>query len=162
MMFDGNVLVVGAGSSPIATAIPPAAPADAPKRFATVDSVSFEGYESVYNLEVEDAHHFSVEGGIVVHNCWDAARYALDARIKRARLTGFLWGTEVVPTICPACQSVLPVLEDEGEPVACTQCGWTAHDVSDHLPDDGADEAHIFPRNGNGHRAPGGLGGING
>ena len=32
------------------------------------------GYEPVYNLEVENTHCFSVEGGILVHNCYDAIR----------------------------------------------------------------------------------------
>ena len=36
------------------------------------------GVENVYNMEVEDTHCFAVScGDIIVHNCQDAARYAL-------------------------------------------------------------------------------------
>ena len=40
-----------------------------------VKSVSFEGYADVYNLEVEDNHNFAINGGLIVHNCMDSARY---------------------------------------------------------------------------------------
>lgn len=33
------------------------------------------GKAPVYNMEVEEYHNFSVNGGIIVHNCMDAARY---------------------------------------------------------------------------------------
>ena len=33
------------------------------------------GAEPVYNLEVDDNHNFAVNGGLVVHNCMDSARY---------------------------------------------------------------------------------------
>lgn len=29
----------------------------------------------MYNMEVDEYHNFSVNGGIIVHNCMDAARY---------------------------------------------------------------------------------------
>ena len=29
----------------------------------------------VYNMEVDDNHNFSIEGGLIVHNCMDATRY---------------------------------------------------------------------------------------
>lgn len=40
-------------------------------------SVKFAGYEDVYNMEVDNHHNFSVNGGFIVHNCMDALRYAV-------------------------------------------------------------------------------------
>jgi len=34
--------------------------------------------QDVYNLEVDSTHNFIVNNGIVVHNCMDALRYALE------------------------------------------------------------------------------------
>lgn len=36
--------------------------------------------EDVYNMEVDDTHDFAVEGGIIVHNCYDDVRYGLMTR----------------------------------------------------------------------------------
>jgi hypothetical protein len=33
------------------------------------------GKADVYNMEVDDNHNFSIEGGLIVHNCMDATRY---------------------------------------------------------------------------------------
>ena len=33
------------------------------------------GYADVYNMEVADNHNFAVNGGLIVHNCMDSARY---------------------------------------------------------------------------------------
>lgn len=33
------------------------------------------GKQPVYNMEVDEYHNFSVNGGIIVHNCMDMARY---------------------------------------------------------------------------------------
>lgn len=35
------------------------------------------GYAPVYNMEVEDTHDFAVNGGVIVHNCYDACRMVL-------------------------------------------------------------------------------------
>ena len=40
-----------------------------------VKNVQLDGYEDVYNMEVEDNHNFAVNGGYVVHNCMDSIRY---------------------------------------------------------------------------------------
>ena len=82
MTFDGNVLVVGAPSPSTAIARPRAAPGNAQSPCATVADVRFVGYGAVYNMEVDGAHHFTVEGGLVVHNCIDALRYALSPLIR--------------------------------------------------------------------------------
>ena len=42
-----------------------------------VMKVEFDGYEDVYNMEVENHHNFAVDGGFIVHNCMDSMRYAV-------------------------------------------------------------------------------------
>lgn len=39
-----------------------------------VKAISLDGYEDVYNMEVEDNHNFAVNGGLIIHNC-DSLRY---------------------------------------------------------------------------------------
>ena len=48
---------------------------------AEVEAVEFLGYQDVYNMEVEEDHCFSVNGGLIIHNCLDALRYFV--RTKR-------------------------------------------------------------------------------
>lgn len=43
--------------------------------FAGIASIKPLGKQPVYNMEVDDYHNFSVNGGIIVHNCMDATRY---------------------------------------------------------------------------------------
>ena len=40
-----------------------------------IKSIKYAGKADVYNMEVEDTHNFSVENGIIVHNCYDELRY---------------------------------------------------------------------------------------
>lgn len=44
------------------------------------------GKQPVYNMEVDEYHNFSVNGGIIVHNCMDATRYLIKTLrlVKRA------------------------------------------------------------------------------
>lgn len=44
-----------------------------------VKSVTWLGKEPVFNMEVEETHDFAVENGVIVHNCYDALRYVLNA-----------------------------------------------------------------------------------
>ena len=44
-------------------------------RTVGVAKVRPKGRADVYNLEVDGTHCFVVNGGIIVHNCMDAARY---------------------------------------------------------------------------------------
>lgn len=44
-------------------------------RSAKIISIKEDGYADVYNMEVSGTHCFSVNGGIIVHNCMDATRY---------------------------------------------------------------------------------------
>lgn len=39
--------------------------------------------EPVYNMEVEQFHNFAVNGGLIVHNCIDSARYSMEPEIDR-------------------------------------------------------------------------------
>ena len=45
-----------------------------------------DGIEDVYNMEVEDHHNFSVNGGFIVHNCLDALRYACERFSKNTKI----------------------------------------------------------------------------
>ena len=36
---------------------------------AKVKAISFLGKQDVYNMEVKTHHNFSVNGGLIVHNC---------------------------------------------------------------------------------------------
>lgn len=40
----------------------------------------------MYNMEVERFHNFAVNGGLIVHNCIDAARYAMEPLIGKKKL----------------------------------------------------------------------------
>ena len=40
-----------------------------------IKKIEFDGYEDVYNMEVEDNHNFAIAGGLIVHNCMDSTRY---------------------------------------------------------------------------------------
>lgn len=46
---------------------------------AKIKSIEPIGQENVYNMEVEDHHNYSVNGGLIIHNC-DAIRYFIAAR----------------------------------------------------------------------------------
>ena len=43
-----------------------------------IKSIKYLGKEDVYNMEVENHHNFSVNGGLIVHNCMDAVRYFIN------------------------------------------------------------------------------------
>jgi hypothetical protein len=49
-------------------------------RYVKIKSVELDGVADVYNMEVESHHNFSVNGGFIVHNCYDAVGYALVSR----------------------------------------------------------------------------------
>lgn len=40
-----------------------------------VKAIRPAGVADVYNMEVDDTHDFAVEGGVIVHNCYDELRY---------------------------------------------------------------------------------------
>lgn len=43
--------------------------------YVPIASIKPCGKAPVYNMEVDEYHNFSVNGGIIVHNCADATRY---------------------------------------------------------------------------------------
>lgn len=43
--------------------------------YVPITSINPLGKQPVYNMEVDEYHNFSVNGGIIVHNCMDATRY---------------------------------------------------------------------------------------
>lgn len=52
-----------------------------------VKSIRFVGYKDVYNMEVEEHHNYSVEGGYIIHNCVDATRYAMTLDMRKPRFS---------------------------------------------------------------------------
>lgn len=44
-------------------------------RLVGLQSIERCGTAEVYNMEVEGTHNFAVNGGFIVHNCMDSARY---------------------------------------------------------------------------------------
>ena len=68
MMSKRNVNIVEKNSLQTSTHLPNTV------RSIGIESIEFDGYEDVYNMEVEDNHNFAVNGGIITHNC-DAMRY---------------------------------------------------------------------------------------
>ena len=60
------------------TSQPGHAGAPAQIAFARVKNVKRLGVADVYNMEVEGTHCFAVNGGLIVHNCVDSLRYAIE------------------------------------------------------------------------------------
>lgn len=56
-------------------------------KYAKVKSVKCIGKADVYNMEVEEHHNFAVNGGLIVHNCIDSLRYALETEALAKRAT---------------------------------------------------------------------------
>ena len=47
-----------------------------------VTKIEIEPNEDVYNIEVMGTHNFSVNGGVIVHNCMDDIRYFCNTIMK--------------------------------------------------------------------------------
>lgn len=52
-------------------------------KYVEIESIEFIGNEDVYNMEVEKYHNFSVNGGLIVHNCMDDFRYFVNTVVAR-------------------------------------------------------------------------------
>lgn len=67
-----------------------------PVFFVRIENVRPLGKQPVYNMEVDKYHNFSVNGGIIVHNCMDACRYFVKTMhlVKRSNDKPYtpLWG----------------------------------------------------------------------
>ena len=48
-----------------------------------IAKIEKDGEEPVYCLDVFDTSNFSIEGGVIVSNCMDATRYAIDDLSKK-------------------------------------------------------------------------------
>lgn len=44
-------------------------------KLVKINNIKYVGKKDVYNMEVKDHHNFSVNGGLIVHNCMDMIRY---------------------------------------------------------------------------------------
>ena len=47
-----------------------------------ISKIEIEPNEDVYNMEVIGTHNFSVNGGVIVHNCMDDIRYFVNTILK--------------------------------------------------------------------------------
>lgn len=70
-------------SKRINTAVQSSVQDGAPLYFVGVKSIKPVGAEPVYNMEVSDTHCFSVNGGVIVHNCMDDIRYFCYTLLRR-------------------------------------------------------------------------------
>lgn len=57
-----------------------------PITFIPLARIKPVGKQPVYNMEVDEYHNFSVNGGVIVHNCMDSCRYFVKTLrlVKRA------------------------------------------------------------------------------
>ena len=46
--------------------------------FVQLESITKLKNEDVFNMEVEENHNFVINDGLIVHNCIDSIRYALE------------------------------------------------------------------------------------
>ena len=56
---------------------------DAEMFYVGIQDITPCGKQPVYNMEVDEYHNFSVNGGIIVHNCMDSARYYAMTMLRR-------------------------------------------------------------------------------
>lgn len=48
------------------------------EKLVKVQSIKSLGQQDVYNMEVEEYENYSVDGGMIIHNCIDALRYSVE------------------------------------------------------------------------------------
>lgn len=53
-----------------------------------VVSIKPVGRADVYNMEVAEHHNFSVNGGVIVHNCMDDIRYLVNTVLDVPKAIG--------------------------------------------------------------------------
>lgn len=75
MMKREFALTAAESLEQINTAQKSSVPKTATINFVGVKAIIPMGRQPVYNMEVDEYHNFSVNGGIVVHNCMDDIRY---------------------------------------------------------------------------------------
>ena len=58
-------------------------------RMLKIKTIKPKGKADVYCMNVDKYHNFSVEGGLIIHNCLDALRYVLYSQFgKRKTIRG--------------------------------------------------------------------------
>ena len=58
-------------------------------KYSKVKSVKYAGKSDVYNMEVQTYHNFSVNNGLIVHNCIDALRYSMQDEMTSKQSWGW-------------------------------------------------------------------------
>ena len=94
--FKKNVLSVVRNTSLINILKSKHAAFVAEQHSVTVTAIKECGYQDVYNLEVENDHNYTIEGGVVTHNCVDSIRYALERSMKRKGCNYKNWDMEAL------------------------------------------------------------------
>jgi len=83
--FQGNALIVKNSLASTDIAKLNVAHGAAGANLLMVKKITRQTKKPVYNMEVEDVHHFAINGGFIVHNCLDGLRYALTPLITRKK-----------------------------------------------------------------------------
>ena len=55
-----------------------------------IAKIEIEPNEDVYNMEVMGTHNFSVNGGVIVHNCMDDVRYFVNTVLKNKQKKAYI------------------------------------------------------------------------
>ena len=55
-----------------------------------ISKIEIEPNEDVYNMEVIGTHNFSVNGGVIVHNCMDDVRYFVNTVLKNKQKKAYI------------------------------------------------------------------------
>ena len=55
-----------------------------------IAKIEIEPNEDVYNMEVIGTHNFSVNGGVIVHNCMDDIRYFVNTVLKNKQKKAYI------------------------------------------------------------------------
>ena len=62
-------------------------PHNAHINYVGIQDIKKIGKAPVYNMEVEKDHNFSVNDGVIVHNCMDSTRYFVRAAFAPSRFS---------------------------------------------------------------------------
>ena len=55
-----------------------------------IAKIEIEPNEDVYKMEVIGTHNFSVNGGVIVHNCMDDVRYFVNTVLKNKQKKAYI------------------------------------------------------------------------
>lgn len=54
-------------------------------KYSKIKNIRYLGKEDVYNMQVKEHHNYSVNGGLILHNC-DALRYMVKTVVNPRKL----------------------------------------------------------------------------